>query len=148
MKEDKKHNQRKDPFPAPDGYFDGLSDRIMDRIDREEESKAGKGRMISLATRAGWAAAAVISLLAVFWLITTDDSSPTSQELVAELSDDEIIDYLVSTDISLDDILDIAAFENADLDSLNMEAMPDLDISPEEADELIELYDLEELENS
>ncbi len=148
MKEENKHNQRKDPFPAPDGYFDSLSDRIMDRIDREEENDAGKGRLISLATRAGWAAAAVISLLAVFWLTTNDDTSPTSQELVAELSDDEIIDYLVSTDISLDDILDIADFENAELDSLNMETMPDLELSPEEADELIELYDLEELENS
>lgn len=151
MMSDKDHNKRKDPFQAPEGYFDSLADRIESRIEENEHSKSNKGRVISMPVRAGWAAAAVISLLAIFWTVSKDETAPSSDQLIAALSDEEIIDYLVATDMSLDEIIESTHFAPAEADSLQMDVMPDFDLAPGEIDDLIELYDLddlEELENS
>lgn len=140
--------KRKDPFQAPEGYFDSLADRIEARIDQEAEKPAARGRIIRMPMAVGYAAAAVITLLAVFWLVTRDETTPTSDELIARLSDQEIIEYLASSDMPLEEIIEITDFGSMESDSLDLQVMPDLDLAPGEIDELIELYDLEELENS
>ncbi len=145
---DKNHSKRKDPFQAPEGYFDSLADRIESRIEESQDTPGKKGKVIAMPVRAGWAAAAVISLLAVFWITTKEEVTPSSEALIAELSDEEIIDYLVATDLTLDEIIESTNFAPAEADSLQIQVMPDFDLAPGEIDELIELYDLEELENS
>jgi hypothetical protein len=146
MKNEKDHitHKNKDPFQAPEGYFDTLADRITDRIKDEK-----KGKQVFLPIHMAMAVAAVITLAVSVWIIMAPaQEGPSSAELIAELSDEEIIDYLISADISLEEIYETADFNASDADSLQLEIMPEIDMSTDDIDDLIEFYDLEEFENS
>ncbi len=138
--------KRKDPFKAPDGYFDSLADRIDARLDRP--AKDTKIHILRRPVRLVYAAAAVITLLAVCWTLLRENTQPSSARLVAELTDQEIIDYLADSEMSVEEILENVSFEVLDTDSLQWQVMPEVDLAPGDIDELIELYDLEEMENS
>lgn len=92
-----------DPFPAPEGYFDDLSQRIQQRIAQEDESEKQPTRVVRLAPRWYYAAAAVAVLGLAIWLINPfrETTAPVAevneeqvQTLLAEVSNQELIDYL------------------------------------------------------
>ncbi|MEM9671706.1 MAG: hypothetical protein AAF992_03880 [Bacteroidota bacterium] len=92
-----------DPFPAPEGYFDDLSERIQQRIAQEDESEKQPTKVVRLAPRWYYAAAAVAVLGLAIWLInpfrsTTTPVAETNEEqvqtLLADVSSQEMIDYL------------------------------------------------------
>ena len=117
-----KHNIRKDgPFTVPDGYFDSLTDKVMERIGSLE---AGDSPLLTEVRKRHWefprwvcAAAAVllVLLMTAFLLIggvrgihqqkeTVNPSSGSMGDIVLNLdvSDEEILNYLLLEDEIID----------------------------------------------
>jgi hypothetical protein len=99
----KKKGLGSDPFPAPEGYFNNLSERIQARITQEDEPMQQSTKVVRLAPRWYYAAAAVAILGLAIWLInplrktTVPVAEATEEEvqtLLADVSNQELIDYL------------------------------------------------------
>ena len=93
----------RDPFPAPEGYFDDLSQRIRQRMAQEDEQQREPAeKVIRLHPHWYYAAAAVTVLLLSVWLINPFNgwSDPAAagegqvETLLAEVSNEALIDYL------------------------------------------------------
>jgi hypothetical protein len=135
--------EKNEPFGAPDGYFESLSDRIMDRIETEEEVEPGlKQRFLQPWMR--YAAAACVVLLATVVFITNRNNTaePTAEELLSQVSNEAILDYLKDMDVTAEEILDVASFDEMDIDQIQEESLPDLDL--ETLDLLIDELDFNE----
>ena len=145
MKEMLDGSNKKNPFQAPEGYFDGLGDRIMDRIGSEERDEA---HVISLGSRGRYAAAAAVVLLAIFFLLRNEDSdgSTSAKEMLAGVSDEAIVEYLAYTEITSSEILDQMQFTMSDADSLEWDGM--MEIEPDNIDLLIQEYSLIDLDSN
>jgi len=98
----KNRGLERDPFPAPEGYFDDLSERIQARVAQEGEP-VQPAKVVRLAPRWYYAAAAVAVLSLAIWLINpfrenTNPVAETNEEqvqtLLADVSNQEMIDYL------------------------------------------------------
>ena len=77
------------PFTVPDGYFDTLQERIMSRIQAEDNMmKAGGGRIIRMTPWRTLVAAAACILL-IFSVSTLYLTHSNKQQLVAEMVIDE-----------------------------------------------------------
>lgn len=61
--------RKKNPFSIPQGYFDGLTDRVMNRL--EEEPKKASRVTLERVVRLGLSAAAIVSLglLTIPWMM-------------------------------------------------------------------------------
>jgi len=99
----KKKGWGRNPFPAPEGYFNDLSQRIQQRIAQEDEPMQQPTKVVRLAPHWYYAAAAVAVLGLAIWLInpfrsTTEIVAEVNEEqvqtLLAEVSNQEMIDYL------------------------------------------------------
>jgi hypothetical protein len=124
------------PFEAPEGYFNDLPDRIMDRIKSEEKPK-----QTFLQPWMKYAVAASVAILAVVLMVLNSPSEDASPEtLLAEVSDEAILDYLADSGVTTDDILEVSSFDEADVEFIQEETMPELDI--ETLDAIIEDIEL------
>ncbi len=134
--------EKNEPFGAPDGYFESLSDRIMDRIDEEEVKPEDNRRFLQPWMR--YAAAACVVLLAtlVFFINQDNQAGPTAEELLSEVSNEAILDYLNDMDVSAEEILDVASFDEMDIDQIQEESLPKVDL--ETLDLLIDELDFNE----
>lgn len=91
----------KHPYQVPEGYFDNLTSEIVSRKNDLREQKpylsyAGRWSLAGLAT-----AAAIIVL--VIFLPVTKTNSPG--DYLADVSDEDIIEYLAMQDLSTDEII-------------------------------------------
>ena len=108
MDEEKKHNRladrpKKDPFEAPEGYFDSLQQKIDQRIDA-----GSKGKVVSVNWRyIGYAVAASITLLVAFLIgfsnLSKDELSV--EQMLAEISLEDCIAYIETSDMDIDEIV-------------------------------------------
>ncbi len=138
--------EKNQPFKVPEGYFDNLEDRIMARVE-QEQNESRKKPVIRLNNWVKYAVAASISLLAIFFILQPgNDTDPTAAEILAEIPEDAIVDYLAFTDITSDEIIDAASFTLSEADSL--QPVNNLDLTVEEIDLLLEEYSLYELDSN
>lgn len=120
MKKDK-------PFKVPNDYFDKLSDRVQERIEKEENPT--KQGVFQLVKPYLWMAASIIGMALIIKVIITnsvptdyqnpqisqieDTSTINNTEVeydlffdnMSETTSDEIIDYLTDYDLETDDLL-------------------------------------------
>ena len=106
---------KKNIFEVPDGYFDRLPMQIHSKV--EGASVAHSYPVWSLVLR--FALPVVIAGLALTYYLKPKSFQET-EELLATISNEHLIAYLHETDISENEILDIANFDNVDADSLNL----------------------------
>ncbi|WP_258105117.1 hypothetical protein [Marinoscillum sp. MHG1-6] len=126
----------KHPFRVPDGYFDKLSADIRERVSVKDSG------IKVLIKQMHWAYAipTMILMLAIgIWMFNTESQPPT-ELLLAEVSDDAILEYLESTDLSLEELASIAEspeqlFENSDY-------LQGIDLEEENLDDLMNTFDL------
>lgn len=99
-----------DGFEVPQGYFDDLSSRIQKRIQEgtintdapktETLERPSKG-VISIRKKLGYAAAAcligVLSVVGYYTWTDSDIQSKGENQFLSEVSDEEIINYLVAS---------------------------------------------------
>lgn len=104
--------KEKNPFRMPEGYFEGLTDKVMDKI--EEDDIPTKSKIVPMFKTFMWMAASFVIIFGIGRIVIPLAMDPSqriqgapSQSLVVEneqlqydelddldLSDDDIIDYL------------------------------------------------------
>lgn len=108
--EDLKHNMldkagNRTPFRVPEGYFDTLTDRVMQRVESSEEAPAKRGLIFYLRPVIGLAASFLLVALLVNapirLLNKQKETAPVSTEnfttkldILATFNENEIIDAL------------------------------------------------------
>ncbi len=107
---------RENPFRVPDGYFEGLRSSINNRIAEETVNK----KTIIFTPGLNWQTsliAATLTLLAVFYsTFQTVDVIEDPQQILAEVSVDDILEYLDYSDLTTSEILAEVNFEETEID--------------------------------
>ena len=103
---------KRNPFTTPDGYFDQLTTRVMERLPHEEQRSAAK--VVRLRP---WLYAAifagVVAVTATLIFNSTTDDMQTSDGLMATSYNDAYIDD--AADYAMVDNQDIYAYLLADM---------------------------------
>ncbi len=105
------------PFRVPEGYFDGFSERLSEKLQSEKEKNSGKGKIIrifknQLALAASLVAFAVISYFSVQFILNRTQSD--YQELIfSEYVEGNLGDYEIdllmdsySENVGINEVLD------------------------------------------
>ncbi len=96
--------ERKDIFTTPEGYFESLPNQIQERIDLQERKinrpvhKLVPKRMYYIA-----ASVAVFFMVAILLLLAPKETTSV-QNLLAEVSTEDMIEYLEMSDVSVAEI--------------------------------------------
>jgi len=154
MSKDKNQNEKKikldeqrlkSEFQAPKGYFEGLDAQINQLIDAEESKDTlaksdKKAKLVSINRSWYYSAAALVAACAliVFWFFPLQDEANATEDLLSEVTTEDIIDYLVYSEINTEDIIQELANHEVSFE----EELPDLELSNEEADALLDYYTL------
>ncbi|MEQ8904065.1 hypothetical protein [Ekhidna sp.] len=127
---------KKEQFKVPDGYFEDLPMRIQKRIQVETP--------VSRSKRTAWSLAMAVSLLFIIaYVFIIPDGDPTAEELLAEVSQDELIAYLDV--VELDEYELASAFEGDDeiFDFEDTNVLDGIDMDDQAIDDVLLEYDLE-----
>ena len=119
---------------VPEGYFDQLPSMIQTKIDEESKVKTPVFT-IGFNWQTAAIAASVLLILVFSGVFNTVDSSRSVEDILAEVSVDDIIDYLDYSEISTIEIVaeldideaDIDAFLENDIQLLNSEEFENMD---------------------
>ena len=119
---------------VPEGYFDQLPSMIQTKIDEESKVKTPVFT-VGFNWQTASIAAAVVLILVFSGVFNTVDSSRSVEDILAEVSVDDIIDYLDYSEISTIEIVaeldideaDIDAFLENDIQLLNNEEFENMD---------------------
>ena len=133
---------KKVPYSAPEGYFDQLTSQIQDKI--KEKPK----RQWIPAGQVRWALAGAFSLFLIAMIVFYPGGSALSaEELLAEVSDEALIEYLDFAELSefeliegLDDSTIDELWEDTSLDPLQLEDLDQIDL-----DEYLTDYEIDNL---
>lgn len=126
---------KKESFKVPEGYFENLPMKIQQRIDTENKSS-------SIRIPAWSYALAASLLLVVTFVFILPGGTSTSNDLLAEVSEEEIIAYLEQFDL---DEYDVASVIGDDLGSLEFEdanILDGIDLEDQSIDDVLLEYDL------
>lgn len=135
--------KKKNIYSVPDKYFDLLPEIIQSRVN-EKKPVLGLSLNWSLAFKVAAPALALVLILFYFGISTTDNSTLSSDELLAQVSADDLIAYLGTTDITIDEILEELDLSNIELDFYEEgPIMQDMDLNDEEIEALFDEYGID-----
>lgn len=130
-------------FKVPDDYFENFPDRMQERIREIKPDK--KVRVIRMRTLMNIAAAVAVLVVALIGLTRINKDSASIDQLLSEISTEELVNYLIDSDISTDEFL-----ENLDMsiiasseEPITDEFMPSESLDEETIDELLDEYEIE-----
>ncbi|WP_422359013.1 hypothetical protein [Reichenbachiella sp.] len=94
--------ERKSIHQVPDGYFDELPLKIQSRITEQQEvsSPIFIPRMQMV-----WSMTAAIAIFLIGWFFYPQNTKPSTEQLLASIDSEALIEYLYEEDISTDEIL-------------------------------------------
>lgn len=122
-------------YEAPVNYFEELPDKVVDRMEELEEEATKADLKNWWVIGAAMAAAACLLLFLIFPMMHTKEES---QDLLSGVSEQEIIAYLISSELNTDEIIAELSIDRFELD---ME-LRQFDVSDEETEALLEYYTL------
>ena len=128
---------KKEQFKVPDGYFEDLPMRIQKRIQVETP--------VSRSKRTVWSLAMAASLLIIItYIFMIPDSNPSAEELLAEVSQEELIAYL--DEAEFDEYELASAFEGNEeiFDFEDTNVLDGIDMDDQAIDDVLLQYDLED----
>lgn len=130
-------------FKTPDNYFESFPDRLKDRLEQEETSHNTRVRMHVFYKYA--AAASVAIILTIVSLNLFTDRSLSPEEMLADVSSQDLIEYLVSSDLSEDELLDQMDLSLIDYEGMEFDnyLLPPETTDEEAIDEMIDQYEIE-----
>lgn len=135
--------KKKNIYTVPDKYFDQLPTRIQSRVN-DKKPVLGVRLNWKLALKVTVPVVAVVMILFYFGIATMRNSTLSSEELLAQVSTDDLIAYLETTDITADEIIEEVDFTNIDLDFYeNGPIMQDIELNNEEIDALLDEYGID-----
>jgi len=106
---------KKNIFEVPEGYFDRLPMKIQAQLDERRVTRAVP--TWNLAVR--YALPLVIVGFTLVYFLRPKVHQ--TEELLASVSNENLIAYLADTEISSNDLLEIANFNETEVDSLNQD---------------------------
>jgi len=118
-------NKRKVPFKMPEGYFNDLSSRVMDKI--EEDEKPAKKSIVPMFKTFMWLAATFVLVFGVGRVIVPlviDPSQKLQHESATQVvvndnvSASDFVDDIDELDLSDEDIIEYLSDQNIDNDFL------------------------------
>ncbi|MBX2942005.1 MAG: hypothetical protein KF860_06640 [Cyclobacteriaceae bacterium] len=117
---------KKNVFNIPEGYFDELPQIIQSRIAKKEAKPSGIPSF-------GWILRYALPLLAIgvalFLVFRQNDTMSNPEKLLASINADALTNYLIESDLTTDELLDLANLDEADINALNDHLLyPELDI--------------------
>jgi len=129
-----KHNA---PFKAPDGYFEGLAHKIQGKAINQE--KRWGFDFIPLSVRVAVPAFVIVLFAVVLW--PTTSPSVSAEEILSEVSTEAIIDYLYTSDITSDELMENYDFEEATENEQDL-LLNDDNIDSAELERLLQDYEI------
>lgn len=130
-------------FKVPDNYFDNFPERLQKRIEETEQQK--KTPVIRLRPIINIAAAAVILMFVVYGITQINDNSTSIDQILSEISSEDLVNYLVESDMSTDEFLeslDMSVIASTE-DPITDEFIPSDPLDEETIDELLDEYEIE-----
>src|SRR5688572_715151 len=89
---------KKQPFPVPNDYFDKLPNRIMQRVTSEQKSAWNWLPTLQAPLRMALASLLLlVTFIGVFYL-STNTTTETNKNQLAMISEQEIMNYLLTSD--------------------------------------------------
>ena len=99
MKHPNTEHLKQDPFQTPEGYFEQLDGRIRQRISVAEPTHPWYHAALRLTPMA-------VGVLLIGWFLIPSPAPDTAEEILAEISDEEIALYLEIHDaLGAEDVL-------------------------------------------
>ena len=134
-------------YQVPDGYFDNLPMRIQSRISDNKEPAFFPTINWNLAVKVAIPSLiVVVALVLTFFNRNINSSYHDVETILAQVSSEDLVDYLQTTDISLDEILDEIQYADiADEFANENLLLDDEELSNELYDELIQEYGINEI---
>ena len=129
-------------FKVPDNYFEEFPDRLQKRIKETEKNK--RTPVIRIRMLIKMAAAAAILIFAIYGINQLKNKPASINQLLSDISTEELINYLVESDISTDELLEnldmtiIASNDNPIMD----EIIPEDTLDEETIDDLMNEYEI------
>lgn len=120
-------------FQVPDKYFDDLTLRIQTRVNDEKASRTAWYQIPKIYWSISSSVLAAIVIAVLFW----PSAEVAYVDPLADVSDEDIIEYLAYEDVSLDDIAETIEVDDLLLD---MEA-DEMDVSDDLLESELELYE-------
>ena len=130
-------------FKVPDNYFENFPERLQKRIEETEQQK--KTPVIRLRTIINVAAAAIILMFVIYGITLINDNSTSADQILSEISSEDLVNYLVESDMSTDEFLenlDISVLASTE-DPIIEEFIPSDPLDEETIDELLDEYEIE-----
>ena len=104
---------KKNIFEVPEGYFDRLPLKIQARLEKPEKTTSVSVWRYSLR----YALPVIVAGFALVYFLRPKSFEP--EELLANIPDEHLIAFLDESDISENEVLEVANFDERDADSLN-----------------------------
>ncbi len=134
--------QKSHPYKAPEGYFEDLNARIL------EQTSAAPVYGISWYRKPVWQmAVASVSLLVVFAVIFLTGTPAAEQDVLADITDEEILIYLTNNDLTESEIIENFSFSEDDFLLPSEELLEDIEIDDSMLDDLYLEYEVDDLSN-
>ncbi len=128
--------EKKTPFEVPEGYFDNLTVDIQARISEQATSKWVMKPELKWALRG-----AFVILLVLTTVFFPKSEIQSTEQLLAQVDDQELINYLESMELSDEQLA--LTLDESNLDELLDESYDDLELSEEDLDDLLIDYEYE-----
>ncbi|WP_424964179.1 hypothetical protein [Ekhidna sp.] len=129
---------KKEVFKVPEGYFEGLPMRIQKRVDSEKPVTRQQ-----FTPKWGLALAASIALVVTFVFVLYNNG-PSPEDMLAEISQDELVAYLELMEL---DEYEIASAFDEDMEIFDKEdanILDGIDLEEDAIDDVLLEYDLED----
>lgn len=134
--------KKKNIYSVPDRYFDQLPTRVQSRVN-EKKPVLGLSLNWNLTLRVAGPILAVV-LIVFYFGINNNYTGQSTDDLLAQVTTEDLIAYLETTDITTDDIIEGLDFSTVDLDFYEEgPIMQNMEMSDEEIDALFDEYGIE-----
>ena len=133
---------KKNIHKVPDKFFDELPMQIQSRI---AESSSSKSWVITYGLR--FALPAILLLIVTVYLITKPAVNDHPEQLLAEVSTEELIAYLDESDITTEELVDHLQLSGIEFEFETQETdlVDELDFTEDELDALINDFETEDI---
>jgi len=130
-------------YTVPDKYFDQLPTRIQTQV-YKKKPVLGFSLNWHLAYKIAFPALAVLLMVFYFVAPRFANSAQSAEEILAQVSTEDLVAYLQTTDITTDEIIEVVDFTNIDLDFYDHEPiMQNMQMNEKDIDALLDEYGID-----
>ena len=136
--------KKKNIYSVPDNYFDQLPMRIQARIN-DKKPVFGFSLNWSMVLKVAVPAVAVV-LIVFYFGIHSNNSQLSPDQILAQVSTEDLIAYIQTTDITTDEIIEEIDFTGIDLEFYEIEQDPliqDMELNQENIDALMDEFGID-----